>query len=114
LRGIKNSTNLHVTIKINCSDFVDGGNDFEKSLEICKMLAEEVKIPVICVGCWRSFDEMKKILRKSKIEFLSLSRPLVREPDLPKKFLSGESKISKCVSCNACYSTPSHRCIFIK
>ena len=40
LRGIKNSTNLHVTIKINCSDFVDGGNDFEKSFEICKILAE--------------------------------------------------------------------------
>ena len=35
MRGIKNSTNLHVMIKINCSDFVDGGNDFEKSLEIC-------------------------------------------------------------------------------
>ena len=40
IHGIKNSTNLHVTIKINCSDFVDGGNDFEKSLEICKILAE--------------------------------------------------------------------------
>jgi len=150
LRGIKKNTNFHVTIKINCSDFVDGGNDFDDILKICEILsenkidsieisgngtsvagikagvnegyfskfaakiAEKIKIPVICVGGWRSLAEMEKILRESKIEFLSLSRPLIREPDLPKKFLNGEQKISKCVSCNACYSTPSHRCIFVK
>lgn len=148
LRGIKNSTNLHVTIKINCSDFMDGGIDFDESFKICKILAQngidsievsgngtsiagikagvnegyfskfaakladEVEIPIICVGGWRSLDVMEKILRDTKIKFLSLSRPLVREPDLPNKFLNGESKVSKCISCNACYSTPAHRCRF--
>ena len=148
LQGIKNSTNLHVTIKINCSDFTDGGIDFDESLKICKILAEngidsievsgngtsiagikagvnegyfskfaakladEVEIPIICVGGWRSLAEMEKILNDTKIEFLSLSRPLIREPDLPNKFLNGESKVSKCISCNACYSTPAHRCRF--
>ena len=77
-------------------------------------MAEEVKIPIICVGGWRSFDEMEKILQNTKIKFLSLSRPLIREPDLPKKFLNNEQKISKCVSCNACYHTPVHRCMFVK
>ena len=150
LRGIKNSTNLHVTIKINSSDFTDGGIEEDESLKICKILAEngidsievsgngtsiagikagvnegyfskfaakladEVQIPIICVGGWRSLSEMEKILRDTKIEFLSLSRPLVREPDLPNKFLRGESKVSKCVSCNACYSTPAHRCRFVR
>ena len=114
LRGIKKNTNFHVTIKINCSDFVDGGNDFDDSLKICEILAEKIKIPVICVGGWRSLAEMEKILRDTEIKFLSLSRPLIREPDLPKKFLKNQSKISKCVSCNACYSTPAHRCIFVK
>ena len=55
---------------------------------------------------------MDKILRDTKIELLSLSRPLVREPDLPKKFFEGITDVSKCVSCNACYRTPAHRCIF--
>lgn len=75
-------------------------------------LAEEVNVPIICVGGWRSRSLMEKILSATKIELLSLSRPLVREPDLPKKFLDGLSDVSKCVSCNACYSTPAHRCIF--
>ena len=130
LRGIKKNTNFHVTIKINCSDFVDGGNNFYDILKIvagikagvnegyfskfAAKLAEKIKIPVICVGGWRSFEEMEKILRDTEIKFLSLSRPLIREPDLLKKFLNGEQKISKCVSCNACYSTPAHRCIFVK
>lgn len=148
LRGIKKSApKLHVTIKINSSDFVYGGLEENESLEICKMLeaaeidsievsgngtsvrgikaginegyfadfavklADEVKIPVICVGGWRSLEVMERILNHTRIELLSLSRPLIREPDLPKKFLSGV-KNSKCISCNACYSTPAHRCRF--
>lgn len=148
LHGIKKSTKLHVTTKINCNDFTVGGLDEAESLEICKLLvdagidsievsgngtsvrgiragvnegyfaefaaklAEKVDIPIICVGGWRSRDVMEKILNSTKIELLSLSRPLIREPDLPKKFFDGTSNVSKCVSCNACYSTPEHRCIF--
>lgn len=129
-----------MTIKINCSDFVYGVLEKNESLEICKILeaagidsievsgngtsvrgiksgvnegyfADEVKMPVICVGGWRSREVMERILNQTRIELISLSRPLIREPDLPKKFLDGV-KNSKCISCNACYSTPAHRCIF--
>ena len=149
LRGIKKSSpNLHVTTKINSSDFAVGGLDEAESLKICKLLvdagidsvevsgngtsvggiragvnegyfadfaatlAAEVDVPIICVGGWRSRKVMDKILHDTKIELLSLSRPLVREPDLPKKFFEGITDVSKCVSCNACYRTPAHRCIF--
>lgn len=74
--------------------------------------AEEIDVPVIVVGGWRSRGVMEKFVRDSKIELLSLSRPLIREPDLPLKFQSGESVVSQCISCNACYSTPEHRCVF--
>lgn len=77
-------------------------------------LAEKVDVPVICVGGWRSRGTMEKALRDTKIELLSMSRPLIREPDLPRKFQSGESMISECISCNACYSTPMHRCAATK
>ncbi|MBR2734396.1 MAG: NADH:flavin oxidoreductase, partial [Selenomonadaceae bacterium] len=39
-------------------------------------LAEEVAVPVICVGGWRSRSLMGKILSATKIALLSLSRPL--------------------------------------
>ncbi len=141
---------LHVTIKINSSDFTRGGLTEEECLAICRLLdqagidsievsgngtsvggirahknegyfvptaakiAEAVSCPVIVVGGFRSLDTMQAVLDQTKIELISLSRPLLREPDLPNKMQAEPSVISKCVSCNACYSSPSHKCIFRK
>ena len=149
LSGIKSECpGLHVSVKINSSDFTLGGLEEDESLEICKLLAENgidsievsgngtsvegirphineayfldfaanlaenVNVPVILVGGLRSVQTMQEILDKTKIELLSLSRPLLREPDLPEKFRSGESSESKCISCNACYGSHAHRCVF--
>ncbi|MBR1645640.1 MAG: hypothetical protein IJ685_02565 [Selenomonadaceae bacterium] len=116
LSGIKKSTkNLHVTIKINSNDFVAGiksGVNEGYFADFAAKLAENVDVPIICVGGFRSRDFMEKILRETKIELISLSRPLVREPNLPKKFFDGSSDVSKCISCNSCYRTPAYRCIF--
>ena len=76
-------------------------------------LADEVNTPVILVGGLRARDTMEAILKGTKIELLSLSRPLVREPDLPNRMQAGTAAESKCVSCNGCYSSPSHRCVFM-
>ncbi|MBP3209120.1 MAG: hypothetical protein J6M64_04295 [Oscillospiraceae bacterium] len=68
--------------------------------------------PVIVVGGFRSPDTMETVLNRTKIELISLSRPLLREPDLPNRMKSDRNIVSKCVSCNRCYSSPSHKCIF--
>lgn len=149
LRGIKEKCeDLHVMIKINCSDFMLGGLDENESLEICKLLADngidsievsgngtsvegikphvneayflnfaaeladKISVPVILVGGLRSIETMQNILDKTNIQLLSLSRPLLREPDLPDKFMNGTSTESKCISCNACYNSHAHRCVF--
>ena len=72
----------------------------------------EFCVPVILVGGLRSGETMKEILNTTKIELLSLSRPLLCDPDFPKKLKADENAISKCISCNSCYSSQSHRCIF--
>ena len=75
-------------------------------------IASAVSCPVMAVGGFRSLDTMEAVLNQSEIELISLSRPLLREPDLPKKMMKDASAVSKCISCNACYSSRSHRCIF--
>ena len=77
-------------------------------------LAEEIPTPVILVGGLRAKDTMEAVLNSTKIELLSLSRPLLREPDLPRRMEEGRADVSKCVSCNRCYSSPSHQCVFRK
>ena len=144
----RNAPSLHVTVKINSSDFTYGGLEEEESLEICKILANsgidsieasgngtsvqgvrahvdeayfldfaaelalKVNVPVILVCGIRSLQTMQDILDNTKIELLSLSRPLLREPDFPIKLRDGESTTSLCVSCNACYGSHARRCVF--
>ena len=138
---------LHITMKINSSDFTFGGLDENDSMRICLAcapyldsievsgngtsvggiragvneayfkkfalaLAEKADIPVILVGGHRSIDNMNNVLNEGKIEYLSLSRPLIREPDLIERWQSGDRSPAKCVSCNMCYRTPAHKCIF--
>ena len=67
---------------------------------------------MIVVGGFRSLDAMEAALNGTKIRFISLSRPLLREPDLPQRMEQDAGYISRCVSCNACYSSPAHKCVF--
>ena len=74
--------------------------------------AEAVSCPVIVVGGFRSLDIMEAVLNQTGIRFISLSRPLLREPDLPHLMKKDPGRVSKCISCNRCYSSEEHRCVF--
>lgn len=80
--------------------------------EFALTLAEIVNIPIILVGGHRSVENMEKVLNAGKVEFLSLSRPLIREPDLPNRWIKRDNAPARCISCNMCYQTPGHECVF--
>lgn len=69
--------------------------------------AREIKklidVPLILVGGIRSLDVVEEILAEGSADFISLSRPLIRDPDLPNKWLNGIGELkSDCISCNGC------------
>ena len=63
-------------------------------------------------GGIRALDTIENVLNLTKIEAVSMSRPLLREPDLPLKWQQDPSVISKCISCNRCYQSEAHKCVF--
>ena len=66
-------------------------------------LKHEIKNPIILVGGLKSFDKIEEILESGSADFISLSRSLIRQPDLPNLWLSGSGKnTAECISCNAC------------
>ena len=75
-------------------------------------LAALVDVPVVLVGGLRSVEKINQFLNDTKIEYVSLSRPLIREPNLINRWQSGDITPSLCVSCNTYYRTPGHQCIF--
>ena len=66
-------------------------------------IAEQIDIPVILVGGNRSPERMTEILNTTNIGYFSLSRPLLREPDLIARWESGDMEKAKCLSCNRCF-----------
>jgi 2,4-dienoyl-CoA reductase-like NADH-dependent reductase (Old Yellow Enzyme family) len=71
--------------------------------EAAKRIKKKVAIPVILVGGIKSIDKIEEILKEGSVDFCAMARPLIREPDLPNRWLQGMgSKTAKCKSCNAC------------
>jgi len=68
-----------------------------------KSLKEHVSIPVILVGGHRTPDVMAKVLEDGAADFISMSRPLIREPGLIKRWKNGKLEKAKCISCNQCF-----------
>lgn len=81
-------------------------------LGAAKALSDSVDVPVILVGGLRSMVTINTILSETNIQYVSLSRPLIREPNLTNRWLKGDTAPSKCISCNSCYRTHGHRCVF--
>ena len=81
-------------------------------LDAAKLLAERVKVPVALVGGLRSIKKINELLNETNIAYISLSRPFIREPNLINRWLKGDTAPSKCISCNSCYRTCGHRCVF--
>ena len=104
----------HIEVSANGTSHtgVKAGRNEGYFMRFAAELAECSSAPVICVGGWRSMEAMQEALDSTEIAALSLSRPLVREPGLPNRWASGDTAPSRCVSCNACYTTPNHACIF--
>lgn len=74
-------------------------------------LAEKLKIPVICVGGHRNIGKLTDVVNETKIEYFSLCRPFICEPDLINRWASGDTAPAKCISCTKCFGVPT-QCIF--
>ena len=58
--------------------------------EDTKKLAEILKIPVICIGGIKTYDQVDYILKNSKIQYVAMSRELLKQPDILKKWYSNK------------------------
>ena len=61
------------------------------------------RVPLILVGGMRSPEVMERVLAENVVQYFSMSRPLIREPGLPKRWLEGDHQRAACISCQGCY-----------
>ena len=95
--------------------FVGTKNDPAYNLPFAKEIKKVVDIPVIVVGGINSLDLVEQILNEGSADFVAFSRPLIREPDLPNRWIKGiGERTVECVYCNGCLSslmTTGLRCV---
>jgi len=66
-------------------------------------LKEQVSVPVILVGGFRTPSVMEKLVEDEVADFVSMCRPFIREPQLIKRWKDGDLTKAKCISCNKCF-----------
>jgi len=63
---------------------------------------EKLSVPLILVGGIRSFQVAKRLVKEGVADYLSMSRPFIREPDLINRWRDGDLRKSTCISENSC------------
>lgn len=94
--------------------FIGTMNEPAYNLAYAKEFKKVLDIPVILIGGINSLDLVEQILTNESADFVSFSRPLIREPDLPNRWMKGigNQKVD-CIFCNGCLATtvtPGLRC----
>ena len=84
---------------------LEGKYDLEEgyNLDAAKLIKPALgDIPLILVGGMRTVSHMEEVVEKNYADFISMSRPFIREPFLVNKIKEGQLDRASCVSCNRC------------
>jgi len=73
------------------------------NLELARRIKEAVNCPLMSVGGFRSFEVADDAVRNKGVTYISMARPFIREPGLPKRWEQGDTSRAKCISCNKCF-----------
>ena len=66
---------------------------------------QQIKVPLMLVGGIRSYSVAEKLVAEDITDYISLSRPLIREPGLINRWKAGDVRKATCISCNLCMKT---------
>jgi len=72
-------------------------------IDAAKMYKDAVSVPLVLVGGIRTFAVAQKLVEEGVADFIALSRPLIREPHLVRRWHEGDTGTSTCIHCNLCF-----------
>jgi 2,4-dienoyl-CoA reductase-like NADH-dependent reductase (Old Yellow Enzyme family) len=62
----------------------------------------KIQVPLILVGGIRSYNVAKQLVEAGAVDYISMCRPFIREPDLINRWKAGDLRRTACISCNNC------------
>jgi 2,4-dienoyl-CoA reductase-like NADH-dependent reductase (Old Yellow Enzyme family) len=67
-----------------------------------RFVRESTSVTLAVVGGMRSLPVMEEAIDSGAVDCVSLCRPLIREPDLVRRWSQGDARPADCISCGAC------------
>ena len=64
---------------------------------------EKIAVPLILVGGIRSLEVAKGLVEEGVADYISMSRPFIRDPDIVNRWKTGDLQVAECISCNNCF-----------
>jgi len=72
--------------------------------DAARLYKEKTRTPLMLVGGIRSYSVARRVIEEGLADFVSLCRPLIREPHLVRRWQSGDTSRAECISCNRCFA----------
>jgi len=88
------------------SEFRPGINQLDREAyfrDWCGDIRRSVNVPVMMVGGLRTFELMEEVVQNQEADFISLCRPLIREPGIINEWKNKDRHRATCISCNKCF-----------
>ena len=71
--------------------------------EAAELYKEKITVPLLLVGGIRSWSVAEQVVNEGLADYISLCRPLIREPHLIRRWQTGDTGRATCISCNECF-----------
>jgi 2,4-dienoyl-CoA reductase-like NADH-dependent reductase (Old Yellow Enzyme family) len=68
-----------------------------------RIIRDKTRMPVMLVGGIRSFDLAERLVLEGWTDYISMARPLIREPGLVNRWKAGDLRRAECRSVNKCF-----------
>lgn len=68
-----------------------------------KRYKERINIPLMLVGGVRTFGTAERLVGEGITDYIALCRPLIREPELIRRWKSGDTRPARCISDSGCF-----------
>jgi tRNA-dihydrouridine synthase len=72
-------------------------------LSEARVFREKIRVPLILVGGIRSYEVARSFVEEGIVDYISMSRPFIREPGLIKRWKAGDRREAACISCDNCF-----------
>ncbi|NNL77654.1 MAG: NADH:flavin oxidoreductase [Desulfobacterales bacterium] len=82
---------------------IDSEDNLAYFQDEARVFKEKVHVPIILVGGIRSYQVAERLVEEGIVDYISMSRPFIREPELVNRWKAGDFREATCISCDNCF-----------